>query len=142
MHGNSLMVDGQPFVIGIEGGTLTVDGIAYQVELGESEAVVDGKTYRIEAGGMSIRAPAPPKKAVAKARSSTGAGTVTAMMPGAILRVLVAEEDSVQEGQVVVILEAMKMENEIHAHRSGKIQRVLVAVGDSVENGQPLVEIE
>jgi len=43
---------------------------------------------------------------------------------------------------VVVILEAMKMENEIHAHKSGVVSRVHVAAGDSVENGQALVEIE
>ena len=58
MHGNSLLVDGQPFVIGWENGILTVDGITYQVELDEKTALVDDKEYKFEAAGMSVRAAA------------------------------------------------------------------------------------
>jgi biotin carboxyl carrier protein len=142
IHGNSLLVDGQPFVIGMENGALTVDGIVYEVSLGERSAVVDGKEYSIEAAGTMVRAAAPKKAPTRKKQAAAGEDAVTAMMPGAILRVLVAEGDEVQSGEVVVILEAMKMENEIHAHKSGVVSRVHVAPGDSVENDQPLVEIE
>ena len=141
MHGNSLLVDGQPFVIGFENGVLTVDGIAYDVKLEEKSAVVDGVEHQIEAAGMTMRVDKP-KKTAPKKKAAAGAGSVTAMMPGAILKVLVAEGDVVQEGEVVVILEAMKMENEIHAHRSGVVRKVHVAPGDGVENGQALVDIE
>ncbi len=63
-------------------------------------------------------------------------------MPGKVIRLLVAEEDEVQEGGVVVILEAMKMENELRADRSGMVKQVAVAPGDDVELGQVLVVIE
>jgi len=141
LHGNSLLVDGQPFVIGNENGMLTVNGIAYDVALGEETATVDDREYRIEVVGMAMKAAAK-KEAPKKAKAAAGAGAVTAMMPGAILRVLVAAGDEVQEGDVVVILEAMKMENEIHAHKAGVVKTVHVGPGDSVENGQALVEIE
>jgi biotin carboxyl carrier protein len=142
IHGNSVLVDGQPFVIGVENGVLTVDGIVYQVSLGKGAAVVDGKAYQVEAAGMTVRATAPRKAPTRKKQAAAGEDAVTAMMPGAILRVLVAEGEEVGSGDVVVILEAMKMENEIHAHKSGVVSRVHVAAGDSVENGQALVEIE
>lgn len=141
MRGNSLLVDGQPFVVGLENGVLTVDGIVYDVALDVKSAVVDGKEYRVEAAGMSGRAATPKKKALARKAEPAGVGSVTAIMPGAILKVLVAQGDQVQDGDVVVILEAMKMENEIHAHKSGVVQKVHVAPGDSVENGQALIEI-
>ncbi len=150
IHGNSVLVDGQPFVIGVENGTLTVDGIVYEVSLRDPSgplgtggaAVVDGQEYQVEAAGMTVKAAAPRKAPTRKKQAAAGEDAVTAMMPGAILRVLVAEGDEVSSGDVVVILEAMKMENEIHAHKSGVVSRVHVAVGDSVENGQALVEIE
>jgi acetyl/propionyl-CoA carboxylase alpha subunit len=142
LHGNSLLVDGQPFVIGHENGVLTVDGILYDVTLDEGKAIVDGEEYLIEVAGMAVQASAPKKAAPKKAKAAAGAGSVTAIMPGAILKVLVAEGDEVQEGAVVAILEAMKMENEIHAHKAGVVIKVYVAPGDSVENGQALVDIE
>lgn len=142
MHGNSLLVNGQPFVIAMEKGVLTVDGIVYDVTLDEKSAVVDGREYAVEAAGMSIKTSASKKAPVKKRKVAAGEGSVTAIMPGAILRVLVAEGDEVKDGDVVAILEAMKMENEIHAHRSGFVKRVHVGPGDSVENGQPLVDIE
>lgn len=141
MDGNSLLVDGQPFVIGTENGILTVDGIVYDVNLGVKSATVDGQEYQVEAAGMTVKAASPKKAAVKKKRGAAGENSVTAMMPGAILRVLVAEGDEVQAGDVVVILEAMKMENEIHAHKSGVVKKVYVSPADSVENDQPLIEI-
>ncbi|MBN1314277.1 MAG: hypothetical protein JXA42_02375 [Anaerolineales bacterium] len=141
MQGNSLLVDGTPYVIGYDKGVLTVDGITYEVSLGEDIALVDGQEYRIEAAGMQVKAE-PPKAARKKQDTRAGVDTVVAIMPGAILQVRVAEGAEVHEGDVVVILEAMKMENEIHAHKTGRVMKVFVDVGDSVENGQPLVEIK
>jgi biotin carboxyl carrier protein len=112
------------------------------VELGEGSATVDGAEHRVEASGMSVQAAAPRKAPTRKKAAAAGANSVQAMMPGAILKVLVAEGDEVAEGEVVVVLEAMKMENEIHAHRSGVVKMVHVAPGESVENNQALIEIE
>lgn len=141
IDGNSLLVDGQPFVIGTENGALTVDGIVYEVVLGSETATVDGQEYRVEASGMSVKAVASKKAPPKKKKGAAGANSVLAMMPGAILKVLVAEGDEVQEGDVVIVLEAMKMENEIHAHKSGVVKKVHVEPGENVENDQPLVEI-
>jgi biotin carboxyl carrier protein len=67
---------------------------------------------------------------------------VTAYMPGRVVSVLVAAGDSVQPGQGVLVLEAMKMENEIQAEHDGVIQRVCVAPGQAVEGGDVLFELE
>ncbi len=68
-------------------------------------------------------------------------GSVTAPMPGKILDVKVNVGDSVKAGDVLMILEAMKMENEIVAPRDGTVKEVLVNPGDNVERGTPLVVI-
>jgi len=62
-------------------------------------------------------------------------------MPGLVLRIEVAEGDAVSEGQGVVIVEAMKMENELRASGAGVVSRVLVAEGEAVEKDQVLVEL-
>jgi biotin carboxyl carrier protein len=141
LHGNSLLVDGQPFVIGHENGALTVNGIIYDVVLGDKTAAVDDREYEIDVAGMAMRATAPKKAAPKKAKAAAGAGSVTAIMPGAILKVLVAEGDQVGEGDVVVILEAMKMENEIRAPLNGLLEKVYVVPGQRVSHDEVLVRI-
>jgi biotin carboxyl carrier protein len=71
-----------------------------------------------------------------------GRQQVTAYMPGRVVAVLVAEGEPVEAGQGVVVLEAMKMENEIAAERAGVLRKVHVATGQAVEGGDPLFEIE
>lgn len=75
-------------------------------------------------------------------RKADGPQEVTAYMPGRVVKVLVTEGEAVLAGQGLVILEAMKMENEIQAEHDGVIRRVLVADGQPVEGGDPLFEIE
>lgn len=70
------------------------------------------------------------------------AGLLEAPMPGKILELLVGEGAEVEEGDPVVILEAMKMENELKAPASGVVTSVSVAVSDSVEKNQTILEIE
>jgi len=78
----------------------------------------------------------------AGARAGTqGTGTVKAPMPGMILRVLVKEGAEVVQGQGLVVVEAMKMENELKAPRAGLVAKVLAAPGDRVEKGTELVEL-
>jgi pyruvate carboxylase subunit B len=67
---------------------------------------------------------------------------VTAYMPGRVVSVLVAEGDAVTAGQGVLVLEAMKMQNEIQAEHEGTIKRVCVAEGQAVEGGDVLFELE
>jgi biotin carboxyl carrier protein len=68
-------------------------------------------------------------------------GILTVSMPGKVVKVLKAEGDTVAVGDGVLIIEAMKMENEVRVSRDGVISQVCVSVGDSVEAGQPLVRI-
>jgi acetyl/propionyl-CoA carboxylase alpha subunit len=67
---------------------------------------------------------------------------IKAPMPGLVLEIAVADGQDVNEGDRILILEAMKMENSIMIHTSAKIKRVTVAAGQAVEKGQVLVELE
>ncbi|WP_457750853.1 biotin/lipoyl-containing protein, partial [Thermococcus sp.] len=71
-----------------------------------------------------------------------GEGVVTAPMPGKILRILVKEGDEVKTGQGLLVLEAMKMENEVSSPKDGIVKRILVTEGDTVDSGQALIELE
>lgn len=110
---------------------------------------VNGSLYEIEIEEMDAsaakRAPAAapaPAPAAKPAAAPVGAGTkVNAPMPGTILDVKVQAGQSVKRGQVLVILEAMKMENEIQAPCDGKITGINVRKGDSVETAALLCTI-
>ena len=120
---------------------------------------VNGKTYDVAVEELGASAPAPavsapaapaaPAPAAAPAPTApaapapvAGEGTkVTAPMPGTIVDAKVSVGDTVSKGQVLVVLEAMKMENEIMAAEDGKVTSVLVKKGDSVNTGDTLVTI-
>lgn len=116
---------------------ITVNGVAYDVAVEELE---QGSVAAAPVAPMSA-APAPAKKAPAKASGAQGAEKVNAPMPGKIVGVKVKAGDQVSKGDVLVILEAMKMENEICAPKDGVVATVNVAVGDSVEGGDVLVSM-
>ena len=81
------------------------------------------------------------KKAEAQTQSQAPTEVIESPMPGNIMNIKVKEGDKVEKGQVVLILEAMKMENDIVAESSGTISKILVEVGSSVQAGAPLIEI-
>ena len=141
--GDTITVNGRPFTIEVtDDGAVLVDGIAYDVTLEGETATVSGESCPVQVTGLAMTpvaaVAAPPPQAVAAA----DAGAVLAIMPGKIIRVLVEVGQQVQDGQPVCVLEAMKMENELHAHQSGAVQAVHVKPGDDVEKDQVLVEIE
>lgn len=72
----------------------------------------------------------------------SGGGKISALMPGRVVELLVEEGAEIEKGQGVVVLEAMKMKNEIHAETSGRLARLYVEAGQNVEGGDPLFEIE
>lgn len=86
-------------------------------------------------------APAPAAPAAAPAPVPAGGQTVTAPMPGNILKVNVTAGQAVKAGQVLCVLEAMKMENEIMAPCDGKVAQVLVSKGATVDTDAPLVTL-
>ena len=86
-------------------------------------------------------APAPAAAPAPKAAAPAGATTVEAPMPGTILNIKVSEGQAVKFGEVVVIMEAMKMETEIVAPADGTVSKILVKAGDSVDTGAALVAL-
>ena len=124
--------------------TITVNGNVYEV------TVEEGFTGAASAPKAAAPAPkaapaAAPKAAPAAAPAApagaAGAVAVTAPMPGKILGVKASAGQAVKRGQVLLILEAMKMENEIVAPQDGTVASINVAVGDSVEPGATLATL-
>ncbi|MGD9101256.1 MAG: biotin/lipoyl-binding protein [Anaerolineae bacterium] len=149
-HGNTFVVNGHPFVIGFEDDPdkrdassvrVTVDGIAYDIALQGEQAVVDGIAHQFQVSGLALK-PTAPTGPARPAPSAAGAGAIRAIMPGAIVRVLATEGDEVAEGDVVLVLEAMKMENELNAPISGVVKAIHVQPGQTVEMNDVLAEIE
>jgi pyruvate carboxylase subunit B len=140
IDGNSILVNGQPFVVGFEGPQVLVDGTPYDVTLDASadRVLVGGIAHNLSVEGLEEKTAAP--RAAAAAVTSEGA--VIAIMPGKIIRVLVAQGDTVAEGDVICILEAMKMENELKAPKAGVIKAMHTGPGQDVEMGAVLAEIE
>ena len=102
---------------------------------------VNGTAYEVEIEEMT-GAPAAAPVAAAPAAPAGAGERVAAPMPGNILSVNVAAGDTVKKGQVLMILEAMKMENEIMAPCDGKVTAVAVTKGAAVESGALLCSIQ
>ena len=103
---------------------------------------VNGTVYEIELEELTGAAPSAPAAPAAPAAAPAGGEQVTSPMPGTILAVNVAVGDTVKRGQVLMILEAMKMENEIMCPCDGKIASVNASKGSSVESGTLLCVIQ
>lgn len=117
---------------------IKVNGTDYEVEveeLGGSQPVIQTVTP-----AATVKA-APPKAAAPVAQGKQGAVKVTSPMPGTILGVKVKQGDQVKKGDTIIILEAMKMENEIPAPQDGVISSINVETGASVESGQLLASL-
>ena len=116
--------------------TVTVNGVAYNV------TVEENTNGAAPVAAAPVAAPVAPKAAPAAApKAAAGAVTVKAPMPGNILDVKVAAGASVKAGDVLVILEAMKMENEIVAPQDGTVASINVHKGDTVNSGDTLVSM-
>ena len=116
---------------------VTVNGIPYDIEVDveEQEAPQLG-AIMIGGGGGSI---ATPTTASVQAAS---ANAVVAPLAGSVARVLVEEGQEIEAGQVLLVLEAMKMETELTAPKAGKVARILVEKGTAVQAGEGLIELD
>ena len=104
---------------------------------------VNGTAYEVEIEEMTGAPAAAPVAAAPAAPAASGAGeSITSPMPGNILAVNVAAGDMVKKGQVLMVLEALKMENEIMAPHDGKVTAVAVTKGAAVESGALLCTIQ
>jgi biotin carboxyl carrier protein len=159
VDGDAVVVDGQRFQVSVKGSGLnrsvTVNGRAIPVNLSEPEdggsrtANVEGKVWQVRAssGTTAVAPVARPEPATPAPQSRTATprpsrGAVTAQMAGRVLRIEVKPGDEVEANALLLILEAMKMENEIRSPRAGTIKSIPVAVGDRVNSGDVLVEFE
>ena len=123
-----------------------VNGIPFEVTMHGSSLVEEDlptvSTEGAAAPAAPAAAPAAEPAAAPAAKGAAGAGTpVKAPLPGVVTKVLVANGQSVKKGDTVVVLEAMKMENNINAECDGAITGICVAPGDSVKEGTTLLTI-
>lgn len=161
LSADGVSVDGETFRTSVDGfgGTriVTVNGRPIRVDLGQPEdgvtpVTVEGKVLSVSIEG---RAQTQPSRSASTARTGAarqagGAapaptfvkGAITAQMTGRIVRVAVHAGDAIAAGDLLLILEAMKMENEVRSPRGGTIKEVVVAAGDRVSQGAPLVVLD
>ena len=136
----------------------TIDGKAYKVEIGNiedniAEVLVNGESFKVE---MEPEKEPEKKKVKVNPAAATAAGNdeatpagnvntanaVKAPLPGVITEIVVNVGDTVNAGDTVVVLEAMKMANNIEAEKAGKVTAICVKQGESVMEDAPLVVIE
>ena len=122
------------------------DGNKYKVDVesdGENLVITkDGKTYNVKLIGGAAKKPAPRKAPVAApVAAAAGGKAVVAPMPGTIKDVKVKAGDTIKNGQLVAIMEAMKMDMEVFASCDGTVAEVSLAAGASVQKGQAIVKL-
>jgi len=120
----SLIIDGHSYELGV-----SRENGGYAVALGSARLLVELSEGARVAGPLSRKAPSGPSK-------------ITAPMPGKIVRLLASPGQEVAAGQGLVVIEAMKMENELRAPRAGRVKEIQVREGQTVEAGALLVVME
>ena len=139
--GDLILVNGIEFPWMLKDNTVKVAGNAHTVEVRGNTATVDGIAFPIEAQGLEEPEHGRARRA-ATAAAADAADAVTAIMPGLIIRINKKVGERVEAGEVLFVLEAMKMQNELHARRAGVVKQINVKPGESVEMRQVLAIIE
>jgi biotin carboxyl carrier protein len=116
--------------------SIVADGVVYEARVAGKEISIGGVRFQFE-----IEDPRQWKRSTRSA-DSHGRASITAAMPGKIVRVLVSAGDEVTAGQGILVIEAMKMQNELKAPRSGRVTAIEVKPNDSVNAGALLATIE
>ena len=116
---------------------VTVNGIPYSIEVDveEQDKQPVGSIIIGGAGGMNTQV------ATTASVKAASANAVVAPLSGSVARILVEEGQEITDGQVLLVLEAMKMETEITAPKAGKVGAILVSKGDAVQGGEALIEL-
>lgn len=151
LDADGVHIDGQDVaasVSGVDGTpvrTVTIGNTVHRVvvrrgaERGAYTLWVDGFRFEVEALDERVRSI---RELASASAGPAGPRPLTAPMPGLIVRVNVHVGDSVQAGQGLVVMEAMKMENELRAQAAGRVKSVLASPGTAVEKGATLIELE
>ncbi|MBP5319176.1 MAG: biotin/lipoyl-binding protein [Paludibacteraceae bacterium] len=123
--------------------TAQCDGVVASISVKVGQSVMQGDNLLAFEAAKSAEAPKPAPAATAKpaAPKAAAAGAVTSPLPGNVLKLHVKSGDSVKKGDVVAVIESMKMENNIPAPRDGQVGAVCVEVGQSVMQGDALFEL-
>jgi biotin carboxyl carrier protein len=140
VDGNEFMLDGKK--TGRTNYSLIVDNRSFEIEVDqrgdEYRVLVDGRNYRVNLiDERRVRT-----SDVSEVAGLQGRQAVSVPMPGKVIAVLVSEGDQVEKGQGLVIVEAMKMENEVRSPIAGEIKQIKVKQGDTIEGGATLVVVE
>ena len=137
------IVDAEASVIEVEPGTFSIllEGRSYEVKIASGP---NGFLYVDVNGRRSEVEVRDPRSFSRNKHGGIGHGrqTITAPMPGKVVRVLVREGDAVEAGAGLIVVEAMKMQNELKAPKAGTVARLSAKEGDTVTAGEPLIVIE
>lgn len=149
IDGDRILLDGKPVNVNLvrTGATelysVLLDGRSYEMLV-----TADRFNYQIAVRGVQLQVQVEDERARRMNRARRlptlpdGELAITAPIPGLVVRILVQEGDVIDEGQPVVLLEAMKMENELRAVRGGVVKSVLAAAGQRVDQNAPLIVLE
>ena len=118
--------------------SLLISGHSYEIRRDpvSGDMILEGQRFPVE-----LRDPRALRNRGRGTRAGPGAKTIVAPMPGKIVRVLVTEQSQVEAGQAIVVVEAMKMQNELKAPSPGTVTKILVGEGDAVNAGDALAVI-
>lgn len=154
-HKVELLRAGQGWLCKLDGRELPLD--VTSVQNGALSILVEGKSYEVrqensatetnivvgrERFGAVVRDPRSLRSRRSSGAAEAGIKKVVAPMPGKVVRILAAEGTAVEAGQGVVVIEAMKMQNEMKSPKKGMVKKINAAEGAAVEAGQVLAEIE
>jgi biotin carboxyl carrier protein len=140
----NITVNGKTYAVEVEEVGTGQGGFAYQPVAQESQPVSDPKP-KASPEPKAASAPQPQQQSAPASKASSGPVSgeiISAPMPGTILDIKVSEGQSVKEGDILLILEAMKMENEIVSPKNGTINKIYTSKSTNVNTGDPLVTIE
>ena len=140
-------INGSPYRVVVQSSDketveLEVNGTPYVVELEQKDKKPISQIQRVTKPAAATQASAPKATPVAPAAPSGGANAVNSPLPGIVLEIKVKVGDTVKKGDTIMILEAMKMENNIQANSDGTVSKVSVEKGASVLEGTELIVIE